>query len=76
MNDEQRNYQEIMSRMPELMYLKHQFNKYWIQVSEVVLPARLKPKEPGESRMMGLPVTWVDEEKWGFAMYLKEPKKD
>jgi hypothetical protein len=75
-------YNEIMSRMPGLMYERHKLQMAYIQPTAVMLPARLNVPYDGEdatdakATLMGLPVVWVDEERWGLVVEIPIKKED
>lgn len=77
-------YDEIMSRMPGLMYEKYKLDQVYIRPTAVVIPARLyKPFEGEEAEgaatghgamLMNLPVVWSAEERWGLLIELPKEK--
>ena len=74
-------YDEIMGRVPELMYQRQLMPRVYLNPTGVVLPAR--PNEPYEgldatdrpATMFGLPITWSEREEWGLVLHLVEGRK-
>jgi hypothetical protein len=63
---------EISLRLPELNRLYHSCLRNQMLVTSVVLPARLNIPYEGDDAdpnfkgsCFGLPITWVEEERWG-----------
>lgn len=75
-------YDEIMSRMPGLMYERHKLMAAYIHPTAVMLPARLNEPYDGpdatdhKATLMGLPVLWVDEERWGLVIDIPTKKEN
>lgn len=73
-------YEEIMGRLGELMREKHLIETYAIRPTGVILPKRLNHPYTGDdattdpAKLMGLPVTWSDNEEWGLIRHIAKER--
>lgn len=82
MNLEQKAaYDEIMTKVPGLMYERDRLLLQRLEPTGVLLPARVNkpfagaPSTTAKATLFGLPITWSKSEEWGLILHLPLAKE-